>query len=336
MEEMSPAVTVPFRVGNSVCDNPNIATHMDVTRLKLMTDTAGLLSDSVTRGSSETVAAGEKDCNCSYLENEVSFVEVSVPKEDEEGEAPLLDMISQDGSNWVSAADVIARESEEDDSLSLEGDQILDSSCSLSVASESSSLCLEDFLVYEASPDIGTLTSVDVEKSICCVDVTKASDLGDSKVQTEITTDPLAMTVSLEEENRDGSDPKPSEVVQLPVETGVKETVSRSVFEVDYVPLWGFTSMIGRRPEMEDALATVPQLLKIPIQMLIGDRVLDGMSKCLNQTVHFFGVYDGHGGSQVPFHISYLFLVHSFPTAYHAFNVFLPVTVFRGVGFQFV
>ncbi|CAB4266039.1 unnamed protein product [Prunus armeniaca] len=299
MEEMSPAVTVPFRVGNSVCDNPNIATHMDVTRLKLMTDTAGLLSDSVTRGSSETVAAGEEDCNCSYLENEISFVEVSVPKEDEEGEAPLLDMISQDGSNWVSAADVIARESEEDDSLSLEGDQILDSSCSLSVASESSSLCLEDFLVYEASPDIGTLTSVDVEKGIFCVDVAKASDLGDSKVETEITTDPLAMTVSLEEENRDGSDPKPSEVVQLPVETVVRETVSRSVFEVDYVPLWGFTSMIGRRPEMEDALATVPQLLKIPIQMLIGDRVLDGMSKCLNQTVHFFGVYDGHGGSQV-------------------------------------
>ncbi|KAH0969819.1 hypothetical protein GBA52_028415 [Prunus armeniaca] len=138
-----------------------------------MTDTAGLLSDSVTRGSSETVAAGEEDCNCSYLENEVSFVEVSVPKEDEEGEAPLLDMISQDGSNWVSAADVIARESEEDDSLSLEGDQILDSSCSLS-----------------ASPDIGTLTSVDVEKGIFCVDVAKASDLVIQKLRQEITTDP--------------------------------------------------------------------------------------------------------------------------------------------------
>ena len=53
---------------------------------------------------------------------------------------------------------------------------------------------------------------------------------------------------------------------------------------------------------MEDAFATVPQFLKIPIQMLIGDRVLDGISNHLShQTGHFFGVYDGHGGSQVSY-----------------------------------
>ncbi|KAE9609318.1 putative protein-serine/threonine phosphatase [Lupinus albus] len=34
--------------------------------------------------------------------------------------------------------------------------------------------------------------------------------------------------------------------------------------------------------------------------MLIGDRVIDGMNTCFSQqTTHFFGVYDGHGGSQV-------------------------------------
>ncbi|KAM0968107.1 hypothetical protein ACFX13_016831 [Malus domestica] len=300
MEDMSTPVAVPFRVGNSVCDNPTIAVHMDITRLKLMTNTAGLLSDSVTMGSSETVAAGEEDCNFSCSGND-SFGVVSAPKEDKGGGAPLLDMISQDESIWVSSADAIGRESEDDDSLSLEGDQVLDSSCSLSVASESSSLCLEDFLVYEVGPDAGTLSSADKEKSICCVEVVdKATDLGDLNVETEITSDPLPVTGSLEEVIGDGSDPKPSAVVdQLPVETGAKETVSRSVFEVDYVPLWGFTSVIGRRPEMEDALAAIPQLFKIPIQMLIGDRIIDGLSKCLHQTVHFFGVYDGHGGSQV-------------------------------------
>uniref|UniRef100_A0A2N9HA80 protein-serine/threonine phosphatase n=1 Tax=Fagus sylvatica TaxID=28930 RepID=A0A2N9HA80_FAGSY len=287
---MSPAVTVPFRVGNSVsvCDNPTIATHIDITTLKLMADTAGMLSDSV--------AAGDVvDCACGDLVNEVK----------------VQDNISQNETNWVAAAaaaddDVIARASEEDDSLSLEweGDQILDSSWSLSVASETSSLCGdgEDIMAL----DIGTPTSIDIEKSLCHSDnvVAKAtnSEQRNGDTETEIVSDPVA--VSLDEEIGDGSDLKPSAVVlplPLPLERVTSGTSSgRSVFEVEFVPLWGFTSIIGRRPEMEDAVATVPHFLKIPIQMLIGDRVFDGMTNCLpDQTVHFFGVYDGHGGSQV-------------------------------------
>lgn len=323
MEEMSPAVAVPFRLGNSVCDNPNIATHMDITRLKLMTDTAGLLSDSLPKASStDTVAAGEEDCNCSSgLENEDSAI--AVPKQDKGGVAPLLDMISQNKSNWVAGDDLIARESEEDDSLSLEGDQILDSSCSLSVGSENSSMCGEDLLGFEATFDVGTSRSVDIDKSICSVDVVdKAANLEGPNLETDIASDSLAVAVSLEEIG-DGSDSKPSAaVLQLPVEKVGSGTVSRSVFEVDYVPLWGFASICGRRPEMEDAFATVPRFLKIPIQMLIGDRVLDGISKGLpHQTLHFFGVYDGHGGSQVSFIISYGFLLITFPSGLCVNNV---------------
>ncbi|KAH7523843.1 hypothetical protein FEM48_Zijuj06G0055100 [Ziziphus jujuba var. spinosa] len=304
MEEMSPAVAVPFRVGNSVCDNPTIAAHMDITRLKLMTDTAGLLSDSLPKASSTdpVVAAGDEDCNncSSVLENE--DIAIAVPEQDKGELAPLLDMISQNKSNWVAGDDLIARESEEDDSLSLDGDQILDSSCSLSVASENGSICGEDLLGFEATFDVGTSRSVDVDKSIYNVDVVAkaAANLEGSNVETDIASDSLSVAVSLEKIG-DGSDSKPSAVLlELPVEKVVSGTVSRSVFEVDYVPLWGFTSMCGRRPEMEDAFATVPRFLKIPIQMLIGDRVLDGMSKGLpHQTLHFFGVYDGHGGFQV-------------------------------------
>ncbi|KAF3446073.1 hypothetical protein FNV43_RR11252 [Rhamnella rubrinervis] len=295
MEEMSPAVAVPFRVGNSVCDSPTIATHMDITRLKLMTDTADLLSDSLPK---ETVAGGDENCNCSGLDNEAVSVIVKV---DEGGVAPLLDMISQNKSNWVAGDDLIAQESEEGVSLLLEGDQILDSSCSLSVASETSSICGEDLLGFEATFEVGTSSSVDIDKSICSVDVvTKATNLRESNVETDSASEALAVAVSLDEIG-DGTDSKPPAVVlQLPVEKGVSGTVSRSVFEVDYVPLWGFTSMCGRRPEMEDAFATVPRFLKIPVEMLIGDRVIDGMSKGLaHQTLHFFGVYDGHGGSQV-------------------------------------
>lgn len=297
MEEMSPAVAVPFGVGNSVCENPSIANnHLDITRLKLMTDTASLLSDSAPKVSSEKLEGGEEDCDCSGLDNEVSAILGSAQKEDRAGRSPLSDMISQNKSNGVAGDDSIAHESEEDDCLFVEGDQILDSS----VASESSSLCGEDFFSFEATFDVGTPSSLDVGKNICSVEVVaKISKLAESNVDMDVVSEPLSVAVSLEGDIRDASHSKLSEVVlQLPVEKGT--VITRSVFEVDYVPLWGFTSICGRRPEMEDALATIPQFLKIPIQMLIGDRVIDGMNNYLTQqTLHFFGVYDGHGGCQV-------------------------------------
>jgi protein phosphatase 2C len=51
---------------------------------------------------------------------------------------------------------------------------------------------------------------------------------------------------------------------------------------------------------MEDAVAAFPRFAKVPIKMLIGDRVVDGISESLTHlTSHFYGVYDGHGGAQV-------------------------------------
>ena len=303
MEEMSSAVAVPFRLGNSVCDNPTVGTttHMDVTRFKLMTGAASLLSDPPTNVSSTESIGVEDDNNSSDLdlENDVSVIAVSVPGENRE------DMISENKSNWVAGEDdaVIIPDCEEDDFLSVEGDPILDSSCSLSVTSETSSICGEDLLAFEANFETGTPSSLDIEKDGGTGNdliIAKSSHLGELNVEQEIVSDSLAVT-RLEEDIEFRSGLKSSEVViQLPVEKEVTGTVVRSVFELVYVPLWGFTSICGRRPEMEDAVATVPRFLQIPIQMLIGDRVIDGTSKCFNQlTAHFFGVYDGHGGSQV-------------------------------------
>uniref|UniRef100_A0A5B7ARV4 protein-serine/threonine phosphatase n=1 Tax=Davidia involucrata TaxID=16924 RepID=A0A5B7ARV4_DAVIN len=298
MEEMSPAVAVPFRLGNSICDKPTVVNHIDITKLKLM---ASLFLNSETKGSTECVSGGDQNCNCGDSESEVSVVAVSVPEENRSGGTVLLDMISENESSSV-ATDAVIQESEEDDSLSLEGDQILDTSRSLSMVSDTSSICGDDLLAFDATFEMGTPRSIDTEKSIYNVEIiAKATDLGESNVEEEIVNDPLSVAVSLDEEIADGSNSKSSAVVlQLPLQRGLSATVGRSVFEVDYVPLWGFTSMCGRRPEMEDAVATMPRLLKIPIQMLIGDRVVDGMSRCLSHlTAHFFGVYDGHGGSQV-------------------------------------
>ncbi|XP_023735801.1 probable protein phosphatase 2C 6 [Lactuca sativa] len=149
----------------------------------------------------------------------------------------------------------------EDELMSLEGDRIFEASCTLSVVSDSSSLCGEDFIAFES---LNTLQSEDSEKGVCSVE-------GIDRV------DDVAKEI----------------VVSDKVSSGI---VARSVFEVDCVPLWGYTSMCGRRPEMEDSVATVPRFLKIPIQMLTGEKMTKSLS---HLSAHFFGVYDGHGGSQV-------------------------------------
>lgn len=80
----------------------------------------------------------------------------------------------------------------------------------------------------------------------------------------------------------------------------------RSVFELEYVPFYGFHSVCGKRPEMEDAVVAVPQFMQVPIKMFVADHVIDRVNPNLSDlTAHFFGVYDGHGGSQV---FSYLSL----------------------------
>ncbi|KAL7603618.1 protein phosphatase 2C 16 [Lactuca sativa] len=76
--------------------------------------------------------------------------------------------------------------------------------------------------------------------------------------------------------------------------------VLRSVFELEYLPLWGSHSVCGKRPEMEDAVVAVPQFMQVPIKMFVADHVIDRVNPNLSDlTAHFFGVYDGHGGSQV-------------------------------------
>lgn len=74
----------------------------------------------------------------------------------------------------------------------------------------------------------------------------------------------------------------------------------KSVFLLEYVPLWGFTSICGRRPEMEDAVATVPRFFQVSLKMLTADLQIDGLDpNSFRLPAHFFGVYDGHGGAQV-------------------------------------
>ncbi|KAK4757867.1 hypothetical protein SAY87_019168 [Trapa incisa] len=279
---MSLLISLPIREDeNSALDSSVVLfstqilveTFMDRKSSKDSEDSAHILAASA--ADSEEDASSSSDRN---LENEISMQTES---------APLLDPFAGKDSEWIPSV--------EDDSLSFEGDQFLDSS----VASETSSLCGEDFMGLEAA------NSLDFEKRLCSsieILAGAASQLVcESTLREEVVNGPLPTEARLEEDRL-----KPSLNLSSPgaalgsLSRQPSGAVGRSVFEVEYVPLWGFTCLCGRRPEMEDAVAAFPQFTKIPIEMLIGDRVLSNMTNNMcQQTAHYFGVYDGHGGSQV-------------------------------------
>ncbi|XP_022754976.1 protein phosphatase 2C 56-like [Durio zibethinus] len=62
---------------------------------------------------------------------------------------------------------------------------------------------------------------------------------------------------------------------------------------------WGFTSVIGRRREMEDAIAVIPAFMSHTCDHVGGCTAPGSRTSAEISPIHFFGVYDGHGGSQV-------------------------------------
>lgn len=73
---------------------------------------------------------------------------------------------------------------------------------------------------------------------------------------------------------------------------------------------WGHTSVIGRRREMEDAVAVIPGFMSRTCDHVGGCTAPGSRSSGEISPIHFFGVYDGHGGAQV----------HTF---FHFFNLLL-------------
>ncbi|KAE8654638.1 Protein phosphatase 2C 77 [Hibiscus syriacus] len=89
-------------------------------------------------------------------------------------------------------------------------------------------------------------------------------------------------------------------ILEVPQQKKIRKTEIGCLFELGNIPLWGFTSICGRRPEMEDAVGAIPRFLRVPSRMLKAESVAKGTHRGLNDlTAHFYGVYDGHGGCQV-------------------------------------
>lgn len=62
---------------------------------------------------------------------------------------------------------------------------------------------------------------------------------------------------------------------------------------------WGYSLNKGRRREMEDAITIVPSFMKLPCTAVGGCRAPDCKYAAEESSVHYFGLFDGHGGAQV-------------------------------------
>ncbi|EEF41036.1 protein phosphatase 2C 16 [Ricinus communis] len=272
MEEMSPAVAMTLSFGNSMCENSGIATHVEITRLKLVTDTVSLLSDPV-----NVVEEGHSVCSGSCSGS------CSDARDDGLGLTGSLKILPENGNISI-PTDAVIQESDEDEVLS--------------VTEDTNGIITGELLALEAGSEISLAKSVEIDD---CQLIAKAIIVESSNEVQVPMAKLLIAAVSPSAGISDSSDLRASAVVlKLPNEKILSKGAARSVFELDCVPLWGSVSVCGRRPEMEDAVAAVPRFTKVPIKMLIGDRVVDGISENLTHlTSHFFGVYDGHGGVQV-------------------------------------
>lgn len=263
MEEMSPAIAVTLSVGNLVRDNSGISSSAEITRLKLVTNASNLVS-------TESVFCCRVDtADSSYVSN----LATDMARDDGGGGANESVMATEKGDHLV-PNDNSMQDNDEDEIMSV---------------GEDTSLVTADELLATGQVVIKAVENDQV--------LAEAIILGNS----EVPASELIAAVSSQAEGSDISILKAAAVVsQLPKKKSLTKGGIRSVFELDCIPLWGSVSLCGKRPEMEDAVTTASRFMKIPIKMLVGEHMIDGISPNLTHvTSHFFGVYDGHGGSRV-------------------------------------
>lgn len=298
MEDMSPAVAVTLSLGNSVCDNSAIATNVEFAWLKLVADPGNLSSDTTKLVPVELIS----NESCNDTRNEVSMVTMQ-SQQDNGGGADLLTMLPKNG-NSVVVNDSVVQESEEDEILSFRYD--------------TNGIVNEKLLTLEVGSEISLTDVVEIGNAGEGQIVAKAIVLVESTIGQVHSGEVIVAAVTPVSELSGNTELAASTAVLLQSngEKNVTKAAIRSVFELDCIPLWGSVSICGRRPEMEDAIAAVPRFINIPIKMLIGNHVYNGMNQSLTHlTSHFFGIYDGHGGPQV-----YIF--------FHTFILFIHVKVF--------
>lgn len=285
MEEMSPAVAVTLSLGNHICETSGVTNHVEITRLKLMTDTASLLSDPASLSHSNS--SSNWDGNSTGIRKDVLKNGLSASAE-MVGISDLSQIIQETRNGDILGTGVI-QESEDDEIL-----LAADDPCGING---------EELLPLDTASQRSLPIAVEIEGTNNGQIVAKVISLEERSFERKISDDVSNIAANPSAESSAGPTLKTSELsLQLPNDKDPVKGGIKSVYELDCLPLWGSVSVCGKRPEMEDAVMAVPHFTRIPMKMFVGGHMVDGISQTLSHlTSHFFGVYDGHGGSQVHF-----------------------------------
>ncbi|KAL4397523.1 hypothetical protein HN51_002023 [Arachis hypogaea] len=284
MEEISSSVAVPFTIGNLIQKESAVATHVEITGIKLMANTAAALILNPSVEGCQPYSVGSDNHSDVSLKHQITVS--AEMKENEVGAAVVSEMVIECDSNWV------LREShnpprKEDEFMLAVDFHCLHSSSSNDKCSPSGEEAASLKAIYS---EIDSPVIIGVDDKIY-------AEYGLNKTHPALQPEENTVSVAMDLESEDprgldGSDPK---FCAAPLDQS-NRTSNPNASEVSSRVLCGFSSICGKRPEMEDAIAVKPKLLQVPSKMLTDSHVNDNTICSL---AHFFGVYDGHGGFQV-------------------------------------
>ncbi|KAK7328981.1 hypothetical protein VNO77_23122 [Canavalia gladiata] len=287
MEEITSAVAVPFTLGNLIKKESAVATHMEITGLKLMSNTASaLILNSATEGC-ESYPVGSENCK------DIISPEPHITVSAEGKENPVgSEMVSQGDSNcFLTENHNQARKKDE----SMFAKDFHCMRISQPAASDKNSPCREESSILRTNCyKMNSPITIKVDDNMNIIH--GRSCLTKPQAELEPVQNMGSVAMELEGEDGSGSDGSDPKLFTAFCEMPEKQTCLELSGATNTTPLWGFSSVCGRREEMEDAIAIKPQLFQVPSWMVMDDHVSEDTK---HSPAHFFGVYDGHGGCQV-------------------------------------
>lgn len=162
MDEISSAISVPFMLGNLIYDESVLTNHKKMTGLELIASKTSLLSERTV----VPLDTGNQSFDCNNPESEASIVTVYAVEEIKEGKGGENTKAATEDESDLFATDTADQGCGEDDLMSLGCDQSPDNSCSLSVASDTSSIGCEEYRALGGFSETDLVTSMDVLKNI--------------------------------------------------------------------------------------------------------------------------------------------------------------------------
>lgn len=268
MDENSQLIALPLNLSNLIGEESLYATCVDITGIELIANASKnlFLEPSMTKLPSISLNSENRHSLCDIPNNGVVItVESNFNAEDHDSRTRQSLIFSS----------TINRELEKDDA---KGDMFVGLLDSQRLTGCPNGICIEDSIIKKSN----------MSHSI------KRSESWVATIASEVVDD----LVSLEETGEAARIQEPKRTFSASLVEVTEETkINKPSFPSSLPPLWGLTSICGRRTEMEDAAVALPRFLKIPPQMLSDAPLFSSIHKDL--TGHVYGIYDGHGGCQV-------------------------------------